>query len=73
MSSIQELANVIAKAVREARSTVGMAERATVAGDTVVTGHGAYAYDLVCPINVYDGKQVWIQVTQDGNAIIVGD
>lgn len=73
MSAVQQLATLIATAVREAKSTVGMAERATVSGDTVVTGHGAYAYDVCCPINLYDGKQVWIQVTEDGNAVIIGD
>ena len=71
--SVQKLANTIAKAVFEARSTVGMAERATVSGDMVVTGHGVYAYDCVCPINLYNGKMVWIQVTDAGNAIIIGD
>lgn len=71
--SVQKLANVIAKAVNEARSTVGMAERATVSGDVVVTGHGVYAYDCICPITLYEGKPVWIQVTQDGNAVIIGD
>lgn len=71
--SVQRLANIIATAVAEARSTVGKAERATVSGDSVVTNRGSYSYDLVCPINLYDGKSVWIQVTEDGRAIIIGD
>lgn len=73
MSAVQQLATLIATAVREARSTIGMAELATVSGSNVITGHGAYAYDVCCPINLYDGKEVWIQVTEDGNAVIIGD
>lgn len=71
--SVQRLATVIATAVRTAQSTVGMAERATVSGDTVVTDHGVYTYDAACPVNLYDGKSVWIQVTEDGTAVIIGD
>ena len=73
MSGVQNLANLIATAVAQANSTVGMAERAVVSGGVVTTHHGSYAYDVVCPINLYDGKEVWIQVTQSGNAIIIGD
>jgi len=71
--SVQKLANLIATAVKEARSTVGAAERATVSGESVVTSHGVYGYDLACPINIYDGKVVWVQISQDGTAVIVGD
>lgn len=71
--SVQQLANLIATAVAQANSTVGMAERAVVSGGVVTTNHGSYAYDVVCPITLYDGKEVWIQVTQSGNAIIIGD
>lgn len=71
--SVQQLANVIAKAVHEARSTVGMAERAVVSGATVITDRGVYSYDTACPVALYDGKQIWIQVTEDGNAVIIGD
>ena len=71
--SVQRLADLIASAVIYANSTRGMAERAIVSGDTVVTTHGAYAYDVVCPINLYDGKEVWIQLTEDDIAVIIGD
>ena len=70
---IQQLATVIATAVREARSTVGMAERGVIAGDTVVTDRGTYPYEACCPINLYDGKMVWLQVTEDNNAVIIGE
>lgn len=71
--SVKQLAQLIATAVKTANSTIGMAERATVSGDTVITGHGAYTYDACCPINLYDGKQVWIQITEDNTAVIIGD
>lgn len=71
--SVQQLASVIAAAVKQANSTVGMAERGTISGTSVVTNHGAYTYSLACPINVYDGKVVWLQVTEDGTAVIIGD
>ena len=73
MSEVQRLANVIATAVKQANSTVGMAERGTISGTTVITNHGAYTYDLACPVNVYDGKVVWLQITEDGTAVIIGD
>ena len=73
MSSISRLANLIATAVKTATNTVGMAERGIISGKTVVTTHGAYTYEAVCPITLYDGKEVWIQITADGTAVIIGD
>ena len=74
MSAVQKLAETIALAVKEATSTIGMAERATVSGDIVITSHGAYPYATACPINLYDGKQVWVQITADkATAVIIGD
>ena len=71
--SVQQLANTIAAAIKEARSTVGMAERAVISGSTVVTNHGVYTYDSACPLNLYEGKTVWVQITEDGIAVIIGD
>lgn len=71
--SVQILANVIADAVNRANSTIGMAERGTISGTNVITSHGAYAYDTCCPVDIYEGKEVWVQITYDGNALIIGD
>ena len=71
--SVQRLANYIATAVKTAKSTVGKAERATVKGGSVATNHGVYGYVCVAPINLYDGKQVWIQIAEDNTAVIIGD
>lgn len=74
MSSIDRLANIIAQAVHTATSTIGMAERAIVSGQTVITSHGAYTYDVVCPVALYDGKSVWVLITADkSTAVIIGD
>lgn len=73
MSAVQELADLIANAVRAAQNTVGMIERGTVSGTNVVTNNGVYAYDLTCPINVYEGKQVYGMVSDEGVFVIVGD
>ena len=71
--SVQQLANVIATAVKEARSTIGMAERGVISGNTVTTNHGVFTYSVCCPIQIYDGKMVWLQVCEDGTAVIIGD
>ena len=70
---VQQLANVIATAVKKATDTVGMAERGIISGGTVVTTHGIYKIASACPINLYDGRQVWVQVSEDGRtAVVIG-
>lgn len=71
--NVESLANLIAHSIKEAKSKIGMAERAIVSGDTVTTTHGVFAYDVVCPVDLYDGKEVWIQISEDGTAVIIGD
>lgn len=71
--SVLQLGRYLATMIHTAQSTVGMAERATIAGDSVITSHGAYTYDAACPIALYDGKQVWVQIAEDGTAVIIGD
>jgi hypothetical protein len=71
--SVQQLASVIATAVKTATSTIGMAEKGIISGGTVVTTHGVYKIASACPINLYDGRQVWVQVTDDGKtAVVIG-
>lgn len=71
--SVQRLASVIATAVKTATSTIGMAERGIISGGTVVTTHGVYRIASACPLNLYDGRQVWCQVTEDGKtAVVIG-
>ena len=71
--SVQQLANLIATAVKKANDTVGMAEQGIISGGTVVTTHGVYRIASACPINLYDGRQVWVQVSEDGKtAVVIG-
>ena len=71
--SVQQLASVIATAVKTATSTIGMAEKGIISGGTVVTVHGVYRIASACPINLYDGRQVWVQVSEDGKtAVVIG-
>lgn len=71
--SVQKLADVIATAVAEARSTRGMAEIGVVNGSNIVTNRGIFPYDLAVDIALYDGKQVWVQMSEEGIAVIVGE
>lgn len=71
--SVQRLATVIATAVKTARDTVGKAERATISGSSVVTSHGVYGFVCCCPVDIFDGKQVWVQIADDDTAVIIGD
>ena len=71
--SVQNLANMIAAAVKKANDKTGMAEKGIITGDRVVCEGGAFSYDAACPVNLYDGKQVWVQRTADGIAVIIGD
>ena len=69
--SMQALANFLADILN--RDDVGVAERGTIAGDSVVTSRGSYSYELACPVNVYDGKEVWVQIAEEGIAVVIGD
>ena len=71
--SIQKLADIIAGAVAEARSTRGMAEKGIVNGSDIVTNRGVFPYDLAVDIDLYEGKQVWVQMSEDNVAVIVGE
>lgn len=71
--SVQQLASVIATAVKTATSTIGMAERGIISDGTVVTTRGVYRIATACPINLYNGRQVWVQVSEDGKtAVVIG-
>jgi len=68
---IEQLANYLAQCMN--KDDVGMAERGVISGSTVVTDTGSYYYEAACPIDLYTGKQVWVQVAEDGTAVIIGD
>lgn len=70
--SIQKLAETIADAVHTAQTSY-KAQRATYNdGNITVDGH-VYPAELACPINLYSGKSVWVLISDDGKAVVVGD
>lgn len=73
MGGVQRLAQVIATAVRTATETRGMCERGIINGSNVVCNSGNFAYTSAVDINLFNGKQVWGQVAEDGTFVIVGD
>lgn len=70
--SVDALTTRIAKALREISSTRGKAELGVYSGGQVTTASGTYAAVKAVPVSLYEGKQVWVQVTADGTAIIIG-
>lgn len=71
--SVQQLAIFLGECLKQVRDKTGMAELATISGDNVVTSHGVYTYDSTIPAPLYNGKQVWVQISEDGTAVIIGD
>lgn len=70
--SVEALANRLAKMIQEANNTRGMAELGVYEGGQVTTASGTYAAIKAVPCNLYEGKQVWVQVTAEKTAIIIG-
>ena len=71
--SVADLANTLAKAVQKAREENGKAQSGVYSGGQVTTASGTYTAIKAVPVNLFDGKQVWVQVTATGSAIIIGD
>ena len=69
--SLADLQDAVKAYYEEARS-YGRACRAVVQGNTVVAGGKAYQYDTAVPLNVRDGMIVYIHVTGNGRAVIIG-
>jgi len=71
--SIQKLADTIAKAVTVAKDTNGKARRGVYSGGMVTVDIGTFPAVKAVPVNLYNGKQVWVQITAGNTAIIIGD
>lgn len=71
-TEIQRLANIIGKAVNEARNG-GIAQAAIYnAGQVIVNGKSMDA-EIIVPIDVIDGQKVFVQVSaNDNKAYIIG-
>ncbi len=69
---MQELADIIGKAVYEARNG-GKAIAGTVNGDMVSANGKTYKYKLIVPITIQDGQSVVVQIDAfDDTAYIIG-
>lgn len=70
---VRQLADVIQTAI-EAAKAKGMAKRAIYNGNNSVNVDGQiYPSVSAVPVNLYSGKQVWVQITGRGTAVIIGD
>lgn len=73
MNDVNRLANTIAGAIRLAHDTNGKAQYGVYNGGRVTVDTGTYPAVKAVPVNLYEGKQVWVQISADGNAVIIGD
>ena len=71
--SVETLARVIKTAIQKATDSNGKARKG-VYNDGMITCDGAsYAAISAVPVNLYNGKTVWFQLTETGIALIIGD
>ena len=71
--SVLELANTIAKAVKYTQDNSGKAKLGVYNNGFVSTDVGNLAAVKAVPVNLYNGKMVWVQVTANNTAVIIGD
>ena len=71
--SVESLARTIRTAVDIARNTNGKAQKGVYSGGVVNCNGTTYSAICAVPINLYNGKAVWVQVTDNGVAVIIGD
>ena len=71
MDGIAGLADVIRRAVR--KKNIPGAERGIIQGNTVRIGNRAYPFSLSVDCHTDEGQAVWVQRTENGRAVIVGD
>ena len=70
MNGVDGLAAVVRQAMR--KKNIPSAERGTVEGKNVRIGN-AYPFSLAVDVPADEGDSVWVQRTEDGRAVIVGD
>ena len=71
--SVETLARTIRTAVDIARNTNGKARKGIYTAGVINCDGTAYSAVCAVPINLYDGKSVWVQVADNGVAVIIGD
>ena len=71
--SVEKLAATVAEAIRTISDTRGKAEYGVYSAGQVTVNSGTYSAVKAVPVNLYEGKQVWVQITATGSAVIIGD
>lgn len=71
--SVERLAATVAEAIRKISDTRGVAEYGVYSSGQVTISSGTFPAVKAVPVNLYDGKQVWVQLTESGTAVIIGD
>ena len=71
MEGVAGLADVIRRAVQ--KKNIPGAEKGVIRGNTVRIGSRAYPFSLAADVHTDEGDSVWVQRTESGRAVIVGD
>ncbi len=71
MNGVDGLAAVVRKVMQ--KKNIPGAERGTVEGKNVRIGNRAYPFSLAVDVPADEGDSVWVQRTEDGRAVIVGE
>lgn len=71
MNGVDGLAAVVRQAMR--KKNIPGAERGTVEGKNVRIGNCAYPFSLAVDVPSDEGDSVWVQRTENGRAVIVGN
>ena len=70
MNGVDGLAAAVEKAVRNRQT--GNARRGVIHGSLVHIGSRAYPFSVAVDCQTEDGCSVWVQLTKNGLAVIVG-
>ena len=71
MNGVDGLAAAVRQAMR--KKNIPGAEKGIVEGKNVRIGSRAYPFSLAVDVLADEGDAVWVQRTEDGRAVIVGD
>ena len=71
MNGVNGLVAVVRRAMQN--KNIPGAEKGIVEGKNVRIGNRAYPFSLAVDVPADDGDSVWVQRTEDGRAVIVGD
>ena len=71
MNGVSGLAAVVRQAMQ--KKNISGAEQGIVEGKNVRIGSRAYPFSLAVDVSAEDGDSVWVQRTEDGRAVIVGN